>query len=707
VSFLNSLFLLGLAAAVLPILIHLLSRQRAKRLPFGSIDFIRRLEEKRRRRFRLTQLLLLALRVLLLLLIALAFARPTLRDSLFGLGSGGATAAVIILDGSASMGAEVGGESRFEAARRRAESVVELLKDDDETALLVASALPPGAEPGLTRSRDHLRDELNRAAPTDGASELSSALQTAARLLSEARATNRELYIVSDFQTNLIPESARTALKSALPANTRTYVLPVEPARGGNAAVTRVEWMEERVGSSAVRVEAEVARFGGDGALEMVATLSVDGEERERRLVTLEPDEKQTVAYTLTLPSRGDHRGTVTIDAPDLAADNTRPFVMSLADGIRVLVLDGRGESERASGYHVARALAPVDGAESFFRVTHAYAARGGVPELTPFGAVVLAEVGRIADDELARLAEFNTRGGGILIFPGRNLDANFYNKDLLPRLGLPVQLDAAPTEFAGSFARIDDVAAGHPIFAPFGDHQDRLLRDTKFQRYFGARLSPGARPIAHFGGGAVAAAEGERAGAGRVLLATFSADPQWTSLPRDPAFLPFLHEAVKHLARAETAQSMNVLVGRPYRRLLRDLPDATDIVVVRPDGATERVAPREDAAGLVAEVRETDRAGFYALRTASAEFPFAAGIDPAESDLAPLARDEIAESLPGAEIVSPEAEVRRAILAARFGREYWRELLIAALIVALIEAFLARGRFPIAESQSSERRAA
>jgi hypothetical protein len=271
----------------------------------------------------------------------------------------------------------------------------------------------------------------------------------------------------------------------------------------------------------------------------------------------------------------------------------------------------------------------------------------------------------------------------------------------------MTVQLDAAPTEYAGSFARVDDIATGHPIFAPFGEHQERLLRDTKFLRHFGAKLSQDARAIASFGGGGAAIVESNRAGAGRALLATFSADPQWTSLPRDPAFVPFLHESVKHVARAQGAGSANILVGRPYRRLLRDLPEESEIVVTKPDGAEVRVAPKDDPAGLVAEVRETNLAGHYALRSPTGEFAFAAAIDPAESDLAALDRGELAEAFPEAQIVAPDTEVRRAVLAARFGREYWREILVLALVIAVIEAILARGSFPLAESQSSERRAA
>ncbi len=706
-GFLNSLFLIGLGAAVLPILIHLLARQKAKRVLFGSVEFIRRLDEKRRRRFRLTQLFLLALRVLLLALIALGFARPTFRHSLFGETGRGRTAAVIVLDASASMGGAMGGvgasasaasaasrttssaESPFEAARRRALDVVDLLSDDDESAVLLATALPRGPTQSLTRTRDLLRDEIARAAPTAAASDLATALRDAARLLADARSPNRELYVISDFQKNTLPESG---FHLAMPPGMRTYLLPVAHDDRGNAAITAVACRETRLGSGELAVEAEVARFGGNGALETLVTLAIDGVERERRLVSVEPGEKRAVAFTTRVETRGFHEGVVTCDAKDLAIDNARPFVIGLSEGIRVLVVDGRGRSERGSAYFVGRALSPEPSAAGFFRVTRVGAVEEGLPDLAPYGAVVLADVARLSESNLGRLAAYLDKGGGVLVLPGRTLDAASYSKSLLPRLGLSARIATPPVEFAGSFARVDEIAEGHAIFAPFGESRRRLFRETKIFRHFPVEVGQGSRSIARFGGGAAAIVEADRASGGRALLATFPIDPEWTTLPRDPVFVPILHEMMKFLARVESPEAMNLVVGAPYRRVVTDIPDGESIVAVAPDGSETLVSPRSEAAGLVAEVRETALAGIYTLRTPSAEYPFAVAVDPRESDLAPLSPSEISEAFPKAESVAPSAEIRRAVLAGRFGREYWRPVLFAALLVAIAESLAGRG---------------
>ena len=59
-SFLNPLFLLGLAAVSMPILVHLVRRTRAPRVEFPSLMFVRRIPQRTIRRRRLHNLLLSA-----------------------------------------------------------------------------------------------------------------------------------------------------------------------------------------------------------------------------------------------------------------------------------------------------------------------------------------------------------------------------------------------------------------------------------------------------------------------------------------------------------------------------------------------------------------------------------------------------------------------------------------------------------------------
>ena len=92
-SFLNPLFLIGLAAAAIPILIHLFTRRRPREVRFPSLEFLTEVSQSEIRRLRLKQWLLLLLRALAIAAIAVAMARPAVRGSA---GSSGAAATSVV-----------------------------------------------------------------------------------------------------------------------------------------------------------------------------------------------------------------------------------------------------------------------------------------------------------------------------------------------------------------------------------------------------------------------------------------------------------------------------------------------------------------------------------------------------------------------------------------------------------------------------------
>src|SRR5258706_8774259 len=117
-SFLTPFFLAGLGAIAIPVLIHLIQREKKRVIEFPSLMFIRRIPYQSVRRRRIRHWLLLAMRAAALALIVLAFARPFFRQSaIAAAAAGGARDVVILLDQSASMGYADHWQKAQEAAR--------------------------------------------------------------------------------------------------------------------------------------------------------------------------------------------------------------------------------------------------------------------------------------------------------------------------------------------------------------------------------------------------------------------------------------------------------------------------------------------------------------------------------------------------------------------------------------------------------------
>src|SRR4029453_13612004 len=104
-SFLTPLFLLALAGLAVPVIIHLIQRERKNVVQFPSLMFLQRIPYQSVQRRRIRNWPLLLLRLAALALIVAAFARPFFRRAeLAAAGAGGAPGGGILIDNSSHMG---------------------------------------------------------------------------------------------------------------------------------------------------------------------------------------------------------------------------------------------------------------------------------------------------------------------------------------------------------------------------------------------------------------------------------------------------------------------------------------------------------------------------------------------------------------------------------------------------------------------------
>src|ERR1700693_3207780 len=103
-SFLNPYLLFGSLALAIPVLIHLVRKEKSEIIPFSSLMFLLRVPKSSIRQQKIKNLLLMALRLLLLALLVGAFARPYITQPT-AQATGGASIRniVLLLDNSYSM----------------------------------------------------------------------------------------------------------------------------------------------------------------------------------------------------------------------------------------------------------------------------------------------------------------------------------------------------------------------------------------------------------------------------------------------------------------------------------------------------------------------------------------------------------------------------------------------------------------------------
>src|SRR5262245_25545024 len=156
-SFLAPLFFAALAALAIPVLIHLIQREKKQIMHFPSLMFVQRVPYESIQRRRIHNWLLLCVRLSVLALIAFAFARPFLqRDHLDAASGTGAREVVILLDQSYS----IGFGDRWERARGAAYEAINGLGANDRGSVVLFSS---GAEIAMRSVASSERQRLRAA----------------------------------------------------------------------------------------------------------------------------------------------------------------------------------------------------------------------------------------------------------------------------------------------------------------------------------------------------------------------------------------------------------------------------------------------------------------------------------------------------------------------------------------------------------------
>ena len=194
-----------LAAAAVPILIHLLTRQRSQRVEWGAMEFLMRAVKKQQRRVRLEDLLLLLLRVAAVLMLILALAEPRLEKAGLLGGPEERREVVLVVDTSFSMAfRESTGETPFRRALDRARGLVRDLRSErGDTVTLVTAGSPAALR--LSRDSDlgRVDGELERLETGDAATDLSGAMRAVVAKLDDLP-KGAEVVVFTDLQKSAL-----------------------------------------------------------------------------------------------------------------------------------------------------------------------------------------------------------------------------------------------------------------------------------------------------------------------------------------------------------------------------------------------------------------------------------------------------------------------------------------------------------------------
>ena len=669
-GFLVPAFLAGLAALVVPIVLHLRHRDKDTPHRFPSLMFVERLPIRTAQRRRITDWPLLLLRALAIALLVLAFARPLWSRPGVTRSSASDRTVIVLLDRSMSMGHTGVWNAAVDAARR----AIAGLGTTDRVALVLFDDEAEIAQP-LTTDKNLALAALTKARPSTATTRFAAGLRAARQIAADARTGTSpvDVVLVSDLQRSGTAGLAGLEIPSSMRVQT-TAVSPASvPRANASVAVTEARAVASG-GRERLAVTAYVNSRAAGPARPMTVTLRLNGRPSGARVMTVAAAGDTKVAFEPVPLPAGLVRGEVTIDADSLAADDTARFTLTANDEVQVLLV-APDDAERDETLYIERALAV--GRAPSVRVQRVRPSAIDADALEDVGLVLLWDVPPPTGRAGEALRAWASRGGGLVQLAARRVARRSSTAAILP-----ASADGLADRSDDRGGSLGDVRVDHPLLAPFRETPAALVA-PRFLRHARLQTATGAQVIARFDDGAPAMVE-RMEGTGRVLVIGTPLDARAGDFPLQPAYVPFVRRLVLY-ATGRAATPLARTTGESWL-----LPGAArEPVVSTPDGSIVR--PVRDARAASVPLRAAGLYTLYDGQTRSAPVAqLAVNTSATESDLTPMSPGDLLAGVRRGDASAMDANAPPAPAEIERRQGLWRIVILVVAVLLLLEMLIA-----------------
>ena len=746
-DFINPWMLAGLAGVSLPVLAHLLSRRKYDTIEWGAMQFLE-LGRNARRRIKLEELLLLALRMGMIALIAIALSRPWMSGGLANtFTSKPACDIAIVIDSSYSTDWNAKAQTPREQAVAWTKTLLDQLSPGETVGLIDARGTVEAVVPSLTRDRNLIRESLDDLPKPSGSSRLNDGILRGLQMVNAGTNVSRHVVVVTDGQLHpwrdadehLWLQLKELQEQSTVPADVWVVSTQKQQTRQNNDAVDQLQLSRElTVVDFPVRIRTRLKNSGAKAASNRKVYLEVDGQRLADKTIAVrvEPDGQATIDFEHRFRTPGSHVLAVSIDEDSLPGDDRSEAAIEITDALPILLVDGSSNPDpaRSEVFFAKSALSAVANPTPWIKSRTVRSPGFSQASIGDAQVIVLANVPRLADQQLDTIKEFVDNGGGLGITLGDQVDQQWYNERFFDRGRglLPAWLtgiESAPSGIDEAPITILSESLQLPWISQFQTGGDDGLLDARFTRWYATTLRPGLpaeadapapgeasdenvmeavpdandRPVASTAGSysnGHAFLLSRPFGRGRVAMMTSTLDADWTTLPARPDYVAFLHEWIFQLASGRVVR--NVDTGSPLLFPIAQDDAPANWVFINPEGKELEAMAAGDELRPMVRLDQTHLPGTYRLRKrpaanekanqANDEF-FVVNFDRTESELTPLTDERWAELTDEnrlRRIETPE-ELFESLETDAARIELWHLLLLAFVAILIGEVFMTR----------------
>ena len=556
-EFVNPVFLWGLLALGIPIIVHLFNFRRFRKVYFTNVKFIQDLQQKTQRHSQLLHLIILFLRMLAIASLVLVFAQPYIPDKSVNKNTFSNEITSIYIDNSFSMEAVSMNGQLLDEARNKAREIVSAYPSSGLFQILTNDF--EGRHQRLM-NKDEILENIDEIKFSPAFRKLSEVVARQTDLLHDYPGQGIDIYILSDFQKSFA-DVAKIKSDSML----NIYFVPLIPNKTGNLYIDSC-WFESPVFQvdQYMLLKARIKNSSDESYEKIPVKLVINDRQRAIASFDIAAGDVAEVKLPFTIHETGVQSGMVEITDHPITYDDQFFISYKVSQTIPVLCINGNGEN------NYLKALFR----DSAFTFRNAFEKNLDYSSFPDYNLIILNELKSLSSGLIQDLKKFVTEGGSIIVIPAESIITEDY-KDMLGSFnsGYPDALDTINT-------RISDIDVHHPLFENvFIDNNRKKLQEnidlpSVFKHYkIVAPIRSSQQNILMLQNGDIFATA-TPADQGFVYLFAVPFRDQYSNFPRNALFVPAIYNMA---LLSEPKQKLFYILGKDEAVSVRNKLTQTD----------------------------------------------------------------------------------------------------------------------------------
>lgn len=585
IHFLHPLFLYGLFALAIPIILHLFCFRKYKKVYFSNFNFLASLQQQKKNSSKLKNLLLLFLRLTVLASLVFAFATPYIKPNKNTLPVEKSSKIIIYTDNSFSMSNTGTKGSLLEEAKKHLFDIIDTYPAGTSFVLLTNDEANSS-----TLTKDQAIGVLPGIKTTANSKKISEILKEVHEIAAGQHST---LFMISDFQKK------NCDFQSIRPDSTLEKVLLVlTPENLNNLYIKKVTFDQAfHKKNQTDKVAITLVNASGKEYNNVPLSLTVNGKKKSLNKVNIPANGEKQVEINYQNTEDGFYKGVVEISDFPVIFDNKFYFSYGIDDKAAILCIEQNSHNPY---------FQKLFSDSTTFSCSYRNVNQTVNMNFNRYHLIILDRVGTISSGLRGALENYVQNGGNLFMIPGDENTVIAQNRILqqihAPLLGSP--------DTNSTIATIETQAA---IFRDVFEKEEKNPQLPKAKQFYRLmNLENSEKLLVDKKGFTVLAAQ--TFGKGNIYLSAFDYSPENSDMVFHPLFVPLMVNMASNMNSAlNTSYFLNS--DKPVILSNKIVPEQTQLRITDADRTFEFIPePRRDFSGnlILTNAKEIRNAGLY-----------------------------------------------------------------------------------------------